>query len=106
MESSLSAEGYSVLKALDGEIGIEMAQREVPDLIILDLAMPGMSGFEVIENLRAHDSTKSVPVVILTAMSLTSTDKERLGDKVWGVAEKGCLSTEEFIALVRNAIAT
>lgn len=102
MESALSAAGYSVLKAIDGGTGIEAAQREAPDLIILDLALPGMSGFEVVERLRAMDGTKSVPIVILTAMALAADDRERLKGKVSRIAEKGELSTKEFTALVET----
>jgi CheY-like chemotaxis protein len=59
--------GYSVLDASSGPEGLEIAQKEHPDAIILDLAMPIMSGFEVLEHLQENPLTQSIPVVLLTA---------------------------------------
>jgi signal transduction histidine kinase/CheY-like chemotaxis protein len=104
MESVLAAKGYGVLKALDDEQGIKAVERELPHLIVIDLAMPGTSRFELIERLRAQNETKSVPIIILTTMNLSSADRERLRGKVCQIVEKGSLSMEEFTALVENAI--
>ena len=105
MESALVAKGYSVLKAEDGRQGIEVAQREAPDLILLDLMMPGMSGFEVAEQLGAGERTKAVPIIVMTAMPLSASDKERLHRAVvWHIAEKGRLSMTEFVDMVGKAV--
>lgn len=105
MESALVAKGYSVLKAEDGRRGIEAAQREAPDLILLDLMMPGMSGFEVAEQLGAGERTKTVPIIVMTAMPLSASDKERLHRAVvWRIAEKGALSMAEFTDMVGKAL--
>ncbi len=61
--------GYTVISAFTGEEGVEMARTGYPDIIILDLKMPDMDGFEVLENLKKNDSTKNIPILILSAVS-------------------------------------
>jgi len=62
----LQKEGFEVLTALDGVTGLQKAQQEKPDLIILDVAMPGMDGYEVCRHLKADQGTAGIPVVMLT----------------------------------------
>jgi len=59
--------GYEVLKASNGEEALEVATREKPDLVLLDIMMPGMDGFQVCSRLKRNEETKDIPVVILTA---------------------------------------
>jgi DNA-binding response OmpR family regulator len=61
--------GYEVLEAADGEQGLEQARTGKPDIIYLDVLMPGMSGWEVLTALRADDATRDIPVVMLTALN-------------------------------------
>jgi DNA-binding response OmpR family regulator len=63
----LEDEGYEVLTARDGEQAIALALERRPDLVLLDVAMPGLDGYEVTRRLRADDSTRATPVVLLTA---------------------------------------
>ncbi|MFC1855741.1 PleD family two-component system response regulator [Thermodesulfobacteriota bacterium] len=63
----LNSKGCEVLSADCGERALEVATKEIPDLIILDVMMPDISGFEVCKQLKANDATKDIPVVILTA---------------------------------------
>jgi CheY-like chemotaxis protein len=65
----LEADGYSVIVAADGESGVARALADKPDLIYLDLRMPGLDGFEVLEHLRANEQTAAIPTVILTNFS-------------------------------------
>lgn len=60
--------GYEVISALDGEIGLRLAESEQPDLILLDLILPKFGGFEVLERLKKDDKVKNIPVIILTNM--------------------------------------
>ena len=62
----LSAEGYKVLSALDGKVGLRLAKEKTPDLILLDLVLPKMMGFEVLEQLHHNGETKGIPVIVLT----------------------------------------
>lgn len=76
LSMSLRFEGFEVLQAQDGRVGLQKALDEAPDLLVLDLMMPVMNGFEVLEELRNRGST--VPVVVLSAKSLE-------GDKIMGL---------------------
>ena len=67
-EDLLKAEGYNVLAAEDGESGWQIASAEIPDLIVLDLALPKLHGFEVLKNIRSHPSTKNIPVLVMTVL--------------------------------------
>jgi len=60
---------YNVLNALDGLRGLEIAQKEKPDLILLDIILPKMDGFEVLKRLKKDENTSSIPVIILTNLS-------------------------------------
>lgn len=62
----LTANGYEVIQALDGEVGSRLSKTENPDLIIMDLVMPRKTGFEVLADLKKDEKTKEIPVLILT----------------------------------------
>jgi CheY-like chemotaxis protein len=68
--------GYEVLIAVDGQMGIDMAQAEVPDLILMDMSLPVMDGWEATRTLKASDVTRHIPVIALTAHAM-STDREK-----------------------------
>jgi signal transduction histidine kinase/CheY-like chemotaxis protein len=104
MEKLLHSKGYRALRANSGEKGLEIAKYNQPDLIILDLMMPGMSGFDVAEQLQGQISAVNVPILVLTSMDLSATDRARLAGKVWRVEGKGSLSTHEFLNLVESAV--
>ena len=70
---------YNVLVAKSGEKGIEFAKKNNPDMILLDVMMPGMSGFEVIEILKADDATKDIPVIFLTGDDSADSKEKGLG---------------------------
>ena len=78
IEYNLKEEGYGAIAALDGERGVELAKRENPDLIILDLMLPAIDGFEVCRILKQQQSTAQIPIIILSA-------KSRETDKVVGL---------------------
>ncbi len=76
LEKRLKANGYRVVTAFDGEEGFKKACSERPDLIILDVVMPKLSGIEVAFQLRAEEKTKHTPIIMLTAI-LNKGDEER-----------------------------
>ncbi|NMB83359.1 MAG: response regulator [Ignavibacteria bacterium] len=77
LQDRLEHEGFEVIKAYDGEMGIQKAITEKPDLILLDIMMPGVSGYDVCKTLSSRDDTKLIPIILLTA--LTEADNLRSG---------------------------
>jgi signal transduction histidine kinase/CheY-like chemotaxis protein len=88
VRANLETEGWTVLGAATGQEGLALIRERQPSAVLLDLLMPGMDGFEVVEALRAEPDTKSIPVVILTSKSMTRHDKERLQGRITYVARK------------------
>jgi CheY-like chemotaxis protein len=72
------ANDYTVKAAINGEMALKIVEKSPPDIILLDIMMPGMSGYEVCEQLKADSSTRDIPVIFLTAMEQT-TDEARGG---------------------------
>lgn len=83
LDFSLGAEGFEVITANNGELAIEKAKQEKPDLIVLDIMMPVLDGYETCRRLKRESETKSIPVVLLTAKG-RDVDK-RLGYEVGAV---------------------
>jgi signal transduction histidine kinase/DNA-binding response OmpR family regulator len=88
VRANLEPEGWTVFGAATGQEGLALIRERQPSAVLLDLLMPGMDGFEVVEALRADPGTKTVPVVILTSKSMTRQDKERLQGRITYVARK------------------
>jgi CheY-like chemotaxis protein len=103
VRASLEPEGWTVLAAVTGQEGLALIRERQPSAVLLDLLMPGMDGFEVVEALRADPGTKSVPVVILTSKSMTQQDKERLQGRITYVARKTEFDLSGLAGLVRWA---
>lgn len=74
VDFNLRQAGYRVFKATDGAEGLRLAKHEVPDLVVLDLMLPGMDGKEVCRRLKAGEDTRGIPVLMLTALS-SETDR-------------------------------
>lgn len=70
----LAREGYEVLGANGGEAGLELVRKELPDLILLDLMMPDMDGWQVYQHLKEEEATRDIPVIVVTA-KVQSIDK-------------------------------
>jgi GAF domain-containing protein/DNA-binding response OmpR family regulator len=102
LRATLGAEGYRVLTAAGGEAGVALARREAPALVVLDLLMPEVDGFAVVERLRADPATAAVPIVILTAKTMSAADKARLNGRISFLAAKSAFSRAGFVALVRR----
>jgi CheY-like chemotaxis protein len=106
VEAVLQPEGYTILRATNGEHGIALAQQEAPSMIILDLLMPGIDGFAVVEQLRASLSTASIPIIVLTAKTMTREEKERLNGQISLLAQKAEFNRAAFVASVRAFVTT
>jgi signal transduction histidine kinase/CheY-like chemotaxis protein len=89
VEAALTSAGYEVELALSGAEGIDRIKSGGVDLVICDLVMPGLDGFEVVGRLRADEATRDLPILILTAHQLSAADKMRLNGHIVGVVSKG-----------------
>lgn len=98
----LETEGFGVLKAREAGEGINLAIEVQPDLILLDLLMPDVSGFEALERLKLHPTAKNIPVIIFTARTLTEEDRTRLNSRIRGVIQKGKSLRESLLAEIRK----
>lgn len=98
----LQAQGnYTLFEAEDGRAGIELITREKPDLVILDLMMPEMDGFSVLEVLRNNPETAEIPVIVATAKELSSQEKQRLSGQIQALMQKGDFMSDELLAEVK-----
>jgi len=102
VREALRGQGYRILLAANGSDGLKAAIDHDPDLIILDLMMPGMSGFEVVEELKRHPTACDIPVVIFTAKDLTREEVMRLGQEVEKVLAKGMTGRAELLRELRS----
>jgi signal transduction histidine kinase/CheY-like chemotaxis protein len=96
--------GCRVLQAGNGREALEEMEFEQPDLVLLDLMMPEMDGFEVLEVMREHERLRKVPVIILTAQDLSHTDMARLQRGVTAILGKGLFSADEVILQVESVL--
>jgi threonine synthase len=95
---------FTIHEAENGKKALEIVEKEHPDLIILDLMMPEMDGFAVLDALKAKPETASIPVIVSTAKELTSNEKERLKGQIQVLLQKGDFLSDEFLEEVRALI--
>ncbi len=100
----LEGSGLKTETVMDGEEALRRVAADPPDLVLLDLMMPGMDGFEVLDHLRAHPATEGLPVVVLTARHLSATEREQLQRKGAFVLTKGEYSAVRLRAAVETAL--
>lgn len=100
----LTQDKYRMISALDGKIGLRLAKSEKPDLILLDLVLPSMHGFEVLKKLKQDPETKEIPVIILTNLEKMEDVEEaiKLGAKTYLV--KTQYRIEEIMEKVKKAL--
>jgi CheY-like chemotaxis protein len=94
----------TVLRASGGREAIDAARRELPQLVVLDLLMPEVNGFDVVKALSEHPDTACIPVLVVTAKQLTAEDRAKLNACVMTM-EKGAFDRERLRAEVRRAMA-
>jgi CheY-like chemotaxis protein len=105
LRRTLDQEGWTVGEAENGRVGLEHVAERRPDLILLDLMMPEMDGFEFVTNLRKREEWRTIPIVVITAKDLTPEDRLRLNGYVEKILQKGASSREELRAEVRDLVA-
>lgn len=95
---------FTILEAENGRAGLDLILHELPDLIVLDLMMPEMDGFAVIEALRANPETAVIPVIVATAKELTPDEKNRLSGHIQALLQKGDFLNDEFLDEVNSLL--
>ncbi len=97
----LEKEGMEVITAENGEACLSLLSRQEPDLLILDLVMPGMDGFEVLEQLRSKSKYEEIPVIVVTAKDLTGREKARLEQQASSVLLKRPLTADQLVEKIK-----
>jgi CheY-like chemotaxis protein len=95
-EAGLKKRGFTVLTAVDGEEGLRQARSELPDLILMDMLMPRLSGIQALEELKKDEQTRAIPVVILSNSSLESDMQKAQELGAVGYLIKASLSLREL----------
>ncbi|HXX12287.1 MAG TPA: GAF domain-containing protein, partial [Burkholderiales bacterium] len=101
----LQEEGYAVIEAENGRAALERLSEAAPGVVLLDLMMPEIDGFEVLAAMHAREAWRRIPVVIVTAKDLTAEDHERLNGSVVRILQKGAYDREDLLAEVRALLA-
>ena len=104
LRSVLAPAGFRLKTASLGREGIETARREQPALVFVDLLLPDISGFEVIETLATDPRTAKLPLIALTGANLSASDRERLEKRVFSLAQKGNFTRDSVLLAVQRAI--
>jgi CheY-like chemotaxis protein/anti-sigma regulatory factor (Ser/Thr protein kinase) len=97
LRTRLEKQGWPVIEAENGRVALERMAEEAPDLILLDLMMPEMDGFQFLDHVRAREGWRSIPIIIVTAKDLTEDDRQRLNGYVEGILEKGAHHPEDLL---------
>ncbi len=101
LRRTLAQEGWAVAEAENGRAALERVAADPPDLILLDLMMPEMDGFEFVSELRNHEEWQSIPVVVITAKDISPADRRQLNGRVQKILQKGSYSREELLREVQ-----
>jgi two-component system cell cycle response regulator DivK len=99
----LQVKGYQTLEAVTGEQGVELAKEKTPDLVLMDIQLPGISGIEAFKQLRADPRTARIPVVALTA-SVTPTDRSQITAAGFDAFVSKPISLKEFLDTVKRLV--
>jgi PAS domain S-box-containing protein len=105
MRRTLEKEGWAVAEAENGRAALKRVVEHRPEVILLDLMMPEMDGFEFVSELQKHQEWRSIPVVVVTAKDITVEDRLRLNGYVEKILQKGAYSRNELLTEVRNLVA-
>ncbi len=100
----LEKEGCAVVEAENGRVGLQHFDAQKPSLILLDLMMPEMDGFEFVHELRRRDAQRTIPVIIVTAKDLTMEDRLKLNGYVEKLIQKGAYTSEELLQELRTLV--
>jgi CheY-like chemotaxis protein len=102
---TLEKEGWRVREAENGKVALARVREEVPELILLDLMMPEMDGFEFVTELRKNEAWRHIPLVVVTAKDLNEEDHLRLNGYVQSILQKGAYSRDDLMDEVKRLLA-
>jgi CheY-like chemotaxis protein len=102
VEATLKPYKVAVLGADSGQRGIDLAHERHPDLVIVDLMMPHMDGYQVVEALRSEPDTSGVPIIVYTAKNITKADQDRLSGKIQSIIPKGEFNKDRLLNLIQK----
>ena len=105
LRRALENEGWSVSEAEHGKMALEKMADPPPSLILLDLMMPVMDGFEFVMAMRKVEAWRGIPIVVVTAKDITDEDRRRLNGDVVGLIQKSGLDRESLLAQLREEVA-
>jgi CheY-like chemotaxis protein len=105
LRRALENEGWQVSEAENGQVGLERVADNAPSLILLDLMMPVMDGFDFVMEMRKRNASRAIPIVVVTAKDVTEEDRQRLNGDVVGLIEKGGLDRDALLAQLREQVA-
>jgi CheY-like chemotaxis protein len=100
----LEPAGYTVAEAENGRVALERLREAVPGVVLLDLMMPEMDGFEFVTEFRRHEAWRAIPIVVITAKDLSREDRERLNGYVQRILQKGAYGRDDLLAEVRELV--
>jgi CheY-like chemotaxis protein len=100
----LTAQGWHVIEASNGREALEKLASTRPALILLDLMMPEMDGFQFLERMRRDETWRTIPVVVVTAVDLTAADRARLSGSVQQILQKGAYTTAQLLAAIHERL--
>jgi CheY-like chemotaxis protein/anti-sigma regulatory factor (Ser/Thr protein kinase) len=104
LSRTFEAEGWQVTEAENGRVGLDRLAEAAPDLIVLDLMMPEMDGFEFLSELRQSESLRDVPVIVITAADLTDADRRRLNGGVERILQRSDFQHDDLLEEVRDLV--
>ena len=104
MREMLTHTGWRTLEAEDGRAALDMMRANTPEVILLDLMMPNMDGFEFVSRLQAETIWRDIPIIVLTAKDITPDDRQRLNGYVEKVLQKGAYDRDELLNDVRSLV--
>jgi CheY-like chemotaxis protein len=102
IKAMLKPFNIEVMVADGGKAGVEMALKKKPDLIILDLMMPEVDGFDVVSRLKEDPAASQIPILIYTAKNITSEDRDRLQGNIQSIIQKGDFGKDRFLEMINN----
>lgn len=104
MRRMLEKEGWNVIEAANGRIGLERMAQATPELVLLDLMMPEVDGFEFVTRVRERAEWRTIPIVVITAKDTTTEDRLRLNGSVEKIIQKGAYNRTELLEQVRQLL--